>query len=483
MLRASIQFILYVNGLLLCLLGMLMILPALVDFAYDHPDAFVFVVSALATFTIGALLAIASKTSKVPPGRTYLYFLTVSLWLIVSIFASIPLALSPLEIGLVDVYFETVSGLTTTGSTVLTGLDHLPPGLLLWRSLLQWVGGIGIVAMAMVVLPALRIGGMQLFRTESSDISGKIFPRARQIAAAMAIVYGGLTVTCIIALALSGMSTFDAVNHAFTMISTGGFSTHDASIGYYDSVAIETVTIVFMVLGSVPLVFLARIVIEPRAASFKNEQVRGLLLTLAAAILLLMAWNILFRDVSVAEALRQSAFNVISIMTSTGYATADYSAWGSFAVGTFFFLFFIGGCAGSTAGGVKIFRWQIMLRTVLNQLRATLSPSRVVNVQYGGRSVDPDMQHSVVTFFFLYLLTFGTLSLAVMATGLDFLTAVSAVAQAVGNVGPGLGPVIGPASTYAAIPDSAKLLLALAMLLGRLELVTLYVILMRDFWH
>jgi trk system potassium uptake protein TrkH len=482
MLRASIQFILYVNGLILCLLALLMFVPALVDLAFDNPDAMVFVASALATFTIGALMAIGNKTDRIPLARTFFYFLTVSIWLIVSIFASIPLALSSLEIGIVDAYFETVSGLTTTGSTVLTGLDQLPPGLLLWRSLTQWFGGIGIVVMAMVVLPALRIGGMQLFRTESSDISGKILPRVRQIANVTAVVFVSMTLVSAVAYYFAGMSTFDAINHALTTVATGGFSTHDASIGYYDSVAIELVAIVFMTLGSMPLIYFATIVIAPRLSSFRDEQVRGLLLTLAAAILLVTAWNVLFRDVPLADALRQAAFNVVSIMTSTGYATADYSAWGSFAMGIFFILFFIGGCAGSTAGGVKIFRWQLMLRSVLNQLRATLSPNRIAILIYRGRPVDAPMLQSVSTFFFLYFLTFAGLSVTVMATGLDFVTAASAVAQAIGNVGPGLGPVVGPATTYAGIPDTAKLLLVLAMLLGRLELVTIYVILMRDFW-
>ncbi|MDP2620214.1 MAG: TrkH family potassium uptake protein [Hyphomicrobiales bacterium] len=482
MLRASIQFILYVNGLLLCLLAMLMILPALVDLAFDNPDAMVFAVSALLTFTLGALLAIANKTDKVPPGRTLFYLLTVSIWLIVSIFASIPLALSSLSIDIVDVYFETVSGLTTTGSTILVGLDHLPPGLLLWRSLLQWFGGIGIVVMAMVVLPALRVGGMQLFRTESSDISGKILPRARQIATVMAAAYVSLTLICAIALHIAGMSAFDAVNHALTTLSTGGFSTHDASIGDYDSVAIETVTIVFMALAAMPIIFFARIVIEPRAASFRDEQVRGLLMTLLAAILVVTAWNFLFRGVPLADALRDSAFSVTAVLTGTGYSTVDFSAWGSFAAGVFFFLFFIGGCAGSTAGGIKIFRWQIMLRAVANQLRTTLSPNRIVILRYRGQSVDPPMRNSINSFFFLYLLTYAGLSLAVMATGLDFVSAASAVAQAIGNVGPGLGPLVGPATTFAGIPDSAKLLLVLSMLVGRLELITLYVILTRDYW-
>lgn len=483
MLRASIQFILYVNGLLLCLLAMLMVLPALVDLAFDNPDTRVFVTSALATFTLGSLLTIANKTDQVPHGRTLYYFLTISIWMIVSIFASIPLALSSLEIDMVDVYFETVSGLTTTGSTILVGLDHLPPGLLLWRSLLQWFGGIGIVAMAMVVLPALRIGGMQLFRTESSDISGKFLPRAREIATAMAAVYGSLTLICAIALHLAGMSTFDAINHALTTLSTGGFSTHDASIGEYDSVAIEAVTIVFMALAAMPLIFFARIMMEPRAAAFRDEQVRGLLMTLLAVFLLVTLWNSLFRGLPLPDALRDSAFSVTSILTGTGYATVDYGAWGSFAVGIFFLLFFVGGCAGSTAGGVKIFRWQIMMRAILNQLSITLSPNRIVILRYRGRPVEPPMRNSINSFFFLYLLTFAGLSLAVMATGLDFVSSASAVAQAIGNVGPGLGPVVGPATTYASLPDSAKLLLVLSMLLGRLELITIYVILTRDFWN
>ena len=482
MLRARIQFSFYVTGLLLCFLATVMVLPAMVDLAFHNPDTVVFLESSLATFAVGALLAVSNRSERPPTGRAFYYLLTVVSWLALGVFASVPLALSSVKLDLVDIYFEVMSGLTTTGSTVLVGLDGLPPGLLLWRSLLQWFGGIGIIAMAMIVLPALSVGGMQLFRTESSDISGKILPRARQVATVGALVYIGLTVLCAVALRLAGMNGFDAINHAMATLATGGFSTHDASLGHFNSVAIEVVTTAFMAMAALPLIYFARFIIEGRRALARDRQVRAFLITLLAAILIVTLWNAAFNHMTLAVALRHSSFAVTSVLTDTGFVTEDFSAWGSFGTGFMFFLMFVGGCAGSTAGGIKIFRWQIMLGAVRNQLRVTLSPNLVAPLSYNGKPVDTPMLAAVQTFFFLYFLSFSVLSLAGMATGLDFLSASSAVAQAMANVGPGLGQTGGPAGNFAAVPDSAKLLLVLSMLVGRLELVTVYVVLMRDFW-
>lgn len=478
----SIQFVLFINGILLCILAAAMLVPASVDIVLGSPDWQVFTLSSLTTLAWGVFLILAFRGSRPAGSAKSGYLLTVASWTLTAAFGSLPLLYSSLNLSLTDAFFETMSGLTTTGSTVLTGLDTMAPGLLLWRSLLQWIGGVGIVVMAIVLLPALRVGGMELFRTESSDISDKAVPQAYRIAAVTALAYLGLSAACTLSLMVAGMGPFDAINHAMTTIATGGYSTKDASIGFYDSVPIEVVTEVFMVSGALPLVFYARLIMIGRRAFENERQVWGFLGILAVSISLVTFWNIA-SGMPAGQALRQSAFNVTSILTDTGFASADFSTWGSFAMGLFFMFYFVGGCAGSTAGAIKIFRWQILFAAACRQLRLMPSPHRVLVVRYGGRPVDADMLASVRNFFFLYLMTFITLSAGVMASGVDFLSATTSIAQAMANAGPGLGPLVGPATNFASIPVVAKWLVALAMLLGRLELSTVYVLLLSCYWR
>lgn len=478
-----LHFILHVNGLFLITLGTLMLIPAGVDLATHNQDSWTFLVSAGFVVGLGALIATAFRREwRNEIDRRTGYMLTVTSWLSISVLASLPLLFSSLHPSFSDAMFETVSGLTTTGATVFTGLDHMAPGILLWRSLLQWIGGIGIVAMAIAMLPLLRVGGMQLFRSESSDRSENAFPTVKQFARSVGIVYVGLTAACAILLMMAGMGPFDAINHAMCAIATGGFSTKDASVGYYDSVPIELVLIVFMTAGALPLVFYAQVLMKGYRTLPEREQVRGFLKVLAVAIILATGWNI-SQGMEPAPALRASAFNVTSILTDTGFATTDFSLWGSFAVGLFFLLYFVGGCAGSTAGAVKMFRWQILFSGALRQLKLTASPNRVVTPRYEGQKIDDETVSSVRNFLFIYLLTFAVLSLLVMATGLDFVSSTSAIAQAMANAGPGLGPVVGPAANFKSIPDFAKWMVIAGMLLGRLELVTVYVMLVPDFWR
>ena len=482
LLSSRLQFTLFVNGLFLIGLGASMLIPALVDYGTHNLDAGNFLLCAVFVGGTGSLLAAAFRQQRTGMlDRRTGYLITLTAWLSVSFFGSIPLAISSLNISMTDALFETVSGLTTTGATVLVGLDHMAPGLLLWRSLLQWIGGIGIVVMALAMLPLLHVGGMQLFLSESSDVSGKTFPRVGQFARAVGAVYVGLTLACTIGLMAAGMNAFDAVNHAMAAIATGGFSTRDASVGFYNSVGIEVVLIVFMTAGALPLVFYASFLLRGRRAILEDGQILGFLKILGAAIGLSTLWNV-WQGMDPDHALRVSAFNVTSVLTDTGFATTDFSAWGSFAVGLFFALYFIGGCAGSTAGAIKVFRWQILLKSVLRHLKTTLSPNRVVVMRYEQRQLDEGTIGAVRNFFFMYMMTFAVLSLAAMATGLDFLSSTSAVAQGMANAGPGLGPVVGPATNFGSIPDVAKWVVMAAMLLGRLELATVYVVLLPDFW-
>jgi trk system potassium uptake protein TrkH len=372
--------------MLLVVLGTTMLFPLLVDLAVGSSDWQVFALSSGLTLLIGGSMALASYQRAIPIERRTGYLLTVSAWCVVAAFGSLPLVFSPLNLSLTDAAFETLSGLTTTGSTVLVGLDAMAPGLLLWRSLLQWIGGAGIVVTAIVLLPFLGIGGMQLFHMESSDVSGKPTYSAYQMASLTIGVYFALSVACAVAYAAAGMSAFDAINHAMTTIATGGYSTHDASIGFYGSVAIEMVGIVFMLSGAFPLIWYGILLTHSRGTLNQERQIPILLAIFAIAVALVALWNVLTNDMAPGTALRVSAFNVASILTDTGYATADYSTWGSFAVGMFFMLLFIGGCAGSTSGAIKIFRWQLLFAGLDKQLRVMLSPNRVTSVRFGGRN-------------------------------------------------------------------------------------------------
>jgi len=482
MTKERAYFVLFLNGLFLLPVGAAMLVPAIVDIVSDGgEDALNFLTSAAVVGGVAALLIAAFRRPdfRLPDRRTG-YLVTVSAWLSVSVCGAIPLYGS-LDISFTDALFESVSALTTTGATVLTGLDYMPKGLLLWRSLLQWIGGVGIIVMALSVLPALSIGGMQFFRSESSDISEKPFPKVRQLAQAIAAVYLSLTLACTIALIFAGMPAFDAINHAMTTLATGGFSIKDASIGFYNSLPIELVTEVFMVAGALPLAFYAVFLTQRGRNRVVDQQIGAFLLVLFLAIALCTTWNI-SQGMNPPQALRLSAFNVTSIITDTGFATTDFSTWGSFAVGLFFMLYLVGGCAGSTAGAIKVFRWQLLFSGSVASLRRMLHPNVVVSMRYQEKTVSDDAISAVRNFFFLYLMTLLVLSLLVMATGLDFLSATSAVAQGMANAGPGLGPVVGPGTNFAAIPETAKWLVMLAMVLGRLELVTFYVVLLPSFW-
>lgn len=478
----SPRSVLFILGALLLVLAAMMLFPALADFMNGDPDWQVFLASAFTTAFIGGAFALSCQQRTFEFSRKTGYLITVGSWVVVGAFGALPLIYSSLDIGVTDAMFEAMSALTTTGSTVLTGLDDMPKGILLWRSILQWIGGIGIVAMAIILLPFLRIGGMQLFLTESSTIGDKGIGRFALFAAAIGATYVGLTTLCAASLAIAGMTWFDAVNHAMTTLATGGFSTKDASIGHFNSVSIEVVTIVFMAVGAMPLVFHIHLATRGWRAFRTDTQVPAFIITLAGAITVMTLWLWLKNGMPWDGALRVAAFNVTSVLTDTGYATADFSQWGSFPVGLMFTLMLVGGCAGSTSGAIKIFRWQILWAGVRSHLQTMLSPHKVQVARYMGRTVAPEMMAAVRNFFFLYLLTLGFLSLAVMATGLDFLAAFSAVAQAMANAGPGLAQDIGPAGNFSGIPDAAKWLLVLAMLLGRLELATVYVLFLRAYW-
>jgi len=465
------------------MLGMAMLVPAIADAATDNPDWAVFLASAFVTLFVGGTLILTTRAKFSNLVVRQAFILTTAAWVALAAFAALPFAFSNLGLSYTDAFFEAMSGITTTGSTVITGLDTAPPGILLWRALLQWLGGIGIIVMAISILPLLQVGGMQLFRMESSDSSDKAFPRVAQISAATAIIYTILTLVCAVAMWAAGMTPFEAAAHSMTTIATGGFSTSDASIGHFDSALMDWIVIIFMILGSLPFVlYFAMIRGNPRAL-VRDTQVQWFLITVAVSILLVAFWLVSKNDIELMRAIRLSSFNVVSIITGTGYASADYNAWGLLPVTAFFFFMFIGGCAGSTSCGIKIFRYQILFANARVQFRRMWQPNVVYSPRYNHKPIPESVTDAVMSFFFMFALIFGVLALALSLIGLDFVTAVSGAATAIANVGPALGPTIGPSGTFAPLPDAAKWVLSIGMLLGRLELFTVLVLFSPAFWR
>ena len=421
--------IFFIIGLLLAAVSGGMLLPATINATSGHSDWQVFIGCALVTgFISGAL--ILTNRGKLPPLSVKQAFTLTSLsWLALTGFAALPFAFGELNMSYTDAFFETMSGLTTTGATVITNLDDAPPGILLWRALLQWFGGIGIIVMAISVLPMLNIGGMQLFRLESSDTSEKILPRTAQIAGSITRLYFGITLACVISYLLAGMDMFDAIAHAMTTIATGGFSTRNDSLGAFGA-PVAMVAIFFMLVSAVPFVAYLQLVNRKFDKFVRDEQIRTFFLLALFAAGTMWIYQLAMMDDSAGSALLSAAFNTTSILTGTGYATADYGAWGPFAVSIFFILTFVGGCAGSTACGLKIFRLQVVVKAGWRYIRQLTRPNGVFVIRYNGRLLDDDVANSVVAFVLIFILTFVAVATSLSLMGLDPLTALSAAAAA-----------------------------------------------------
>lgn len=473
----------YVVGLLVAVLGLAMIIPILVDLAEGRGQWWVFVESALITTLGGGMIALASANG-VREGLTIqqTFMLTTGVWLMLPLFGALPFVLGATDASVTDAMFEAMSGLTTTGATVLTGLEDLPKGLLIWRGILQWLGGIGIVVVAMVFLPELRVGGMQIFKSESFDTFGKILPRAGQIATQISVIYLWLTLACMLSYLALGMSTFDATVHALTTVSTGGFSNYDASFSTFSGPA-EYVAAIFMILAALPFVRYVQLINGNPVALHRDPQVRGFFMTLTFLVVIVFFVLRSGTTYKSERILREAIFNITSIISGTGYASADYMKWGSFAVALFFFIGLIGGCAGSTTCSIKIFRYQLLFASIRAQLRRIRSPHGVFTPRYDGRPVGADVLSSVMSFFMFFVVSLGLISVALSLTGLDFVTSVSGAAAALANIGPGLGEIIGPAGNFSSLNDTAKWILIIAMWIGRLELLAVYVMFTAKFWR
>ena len=474
-----------VLGLLLMLFSFTMLVPIPVALVLDE-SVTAFLDAYLVTFGTGLLIWLPVRRQYRELHLRDGFLIVCLFWIVLGVFGAVPLYVAPeLELTMTEAVFESMSGLTTTGATVITGLDHAPPGILLWRGMLQWLGGLGIIVMAVAVLPMLQIGGMQVFKAEAFETPEKILPRATQISGSMTLVFVAFTALCAAAYLIAGMRPDDALIHAMTTVATGGFSTRDASLGFYQDPAIEWIAILFMIVGSIPFLLYVQVLQGRPIALWRDQQVRTFLGLLA--FLIVIGWVVADHSeagfVRESDSFRAAVFNTVSVMTGTGYASADYGLWGAQSIAFFFFIMFIGGCAGSTSCGIKIFRFQVLYAEVRERLAKVLYPNGVFVKRFNGRPLDARVPLAVTTFVFLYFAAFAVLSIALRLTGLDLITAISGAGSAISNVGPGLGAQIGPAGTYQTLPDSAKWLLSAGMLLGRLELFTVLVLFLPRFWR
>ncbi len=470
-------------GFLLILLSFLMTLPVNLLMFGNTPDWLAFVKSASICFIVGFICFLSSGRKRYALKQRQMFILTVSAWVIIPLFSSLPLLLSDLKLSVTDAFFESISGVTTTGSTILSGLDSLPADILLWRSIMQWMGGIGIIGMAVAILPFLRIGGMRLFATESSEWTEKAVPRTNRLANGLVFSYLILTVSCISVYWLLGMDLFNALNHALTTVSTGGYSTSDRSMGQFDQLSILFASSIFMMLGGIPFFLFVRLLNGQTQPLLRDQQIHFFLKFLLLIASVITLYRVVTDGTFPLDAFVHALFNVTSVVTTTGYASQDYSLWGPFVVVLFFFLTFVGGCSGSTSGGMKIFRFQLSILLLREQILRLLHPNAVFARHYNGRIISDEIVASSVAFSFIFLATLAVVAAVLALLGLDLTTSLTGAATALANVGPGLGDTIGPAGNFQPLPDAAKWVLMVAMLLGRLELLSVFVMFSPQFWR
>jgi trk system potassium uptake protein TrkH len=474
--------IIYLIGLLLCILSLFMLIPALVDWFYGNDDWPAFVGASFITLFVGSICYLSNKgivTEHLELRQAFL--LTNSAWISIALFGSIPFMLSEIDMSFTDAIFESTSGITTTGATVINNLDTTSHGILIWRALLQWLGGVGIIVMALAVLPMLSIGGMQLFKTESYETPDKVVPKAASFAAGISMVYISLTTLWALMLWIAGMPIFDSIAHAMTTIATGGYSTKSESLAAFGSSSIEIIIIFGMIVGSLPFVHYLSISKNGFKNLIKDDQVK-LFLTLIIFVVFVISIYLSFQNIPFVDAIRLSSFNVISILTGTGFGTSDFNNWGGFPTTILLILMFVGGCAGSTTCGLRMARIQVLVANAKAQISKLIRPHAVVVSYYNQKPIPENVAESVMGFFFLYIISFAIIACLLGMLGLDLITAISGAASAIGNVGPGLGDIIGPTGSYQTIPDMGKFFLCAGMILGRLEIFAILVMFSPLFW-
>ena len=474
--------ILNIIGILLCIESIAMLIPMFYDLYFKNDDWVQFLYSSLITFFIGIILYFSFRKKNIKLGIRQAFLLTISSWIIISIFGSLPFIYSSSSLSYTDAFFETVSGITTTGSTVINNLQSLSEGILIWRSLLQWFGGIGIIVLAMAILPTLQIGGMQLLHMEHDDPYEKTIPKVNRFVLELFILYIFLSIICGVLYFLNGMSIYDSVIHAMTTISTGGFSNYDQSLAYFNSFQIEIVSIIFMIIGSLPFVLYLQFIHNQKYSLIKDDQIKLFFIILIGIVCLTTFWLNNNQSKEIVTSFRIALFNITSILTGTGYTSSNFSNWGSFGTVIMMIIMFIGGYAGSTTGGIKIFRLQILFRGAITQIKKLTQPHAVLVMRFNGNTVNENTYNSVMGFFFMYIFLFIISAVCLSFFNLDFLTAFSAAASAISNVGPGLGDVVGPNGNYFSLNNGAKWILSLTMIIGRLEIFTVLVLLSINFW-
>ena len=480
---ATNKTVFFLIGILLIVLGASMLAPYSLQLIFKE-DSHSFISASIVTIFIGSLFVLGNleKEFKLNLRQTFLF--SSLAWIMVAVFGSLPFLLSTQEFSFSEAFFESMSGITTTGATIISNLDSAPKSILLWRAIMQWLGGIGIVVMAITILPLLQVGGMQLFKMEGPDSTEKILPRTIEVAATIISVYIILTFLCGFFYWIFGMTIFDSISHSMTTIATGGFSTHDDSIGFFKNPNIEIVASVFIILGSIPFISYLKFAQGNRKVFFNDVQIKGLIYLLLISITIMFLYLLFTNyEANIFDKIRISSFNVISILSGTGYVTDDFGLWGKFSLIFFLFLMFIGGCAGSTACGIKIFRLQMLLIFLKNQIKKLISPNSVIISKYNNQKISDNFIYSVIIFIFTFLFIFLIIAMLLSISGLDFITSISGAASSISNVGPGLGDMIGPNGNYKDIPDLSKWILSIGMLLGRLELFAVLVLFFPSFWR
>ncbi|MGC4027064.1 MAG: TrkH family potassium uptake protein [Mesorhizobium sp.] len=482
--RLAIRAAIHVAAVFAMYLSAAMLIPAAIDLHYRSRDWQVFAFSALIMGGAATAIMLATRGAKPQPNTRFGFLLVNLLWLTLAVAGAVPFMMSSLELSFTDAFFESVSGVTTTGSTVISGLDNAPPGIIMWRSLLSFMGGLGVIALGLFLLPFLNIGGVSYFRIESSDIADRPFERFQTFALSLIGIYTALVAVCAFCYNASGMPGFHAINHAMSTVATGGFSTHDTSfLRYANNPAILWTASIFMLIGGLPFSVMILFAVRGRYDAMRDPQIRVYVGYTIAFALMVAIYLRSTRNISFFDALTHSTFNLISIITTTGFSSDDYLLWGPFAVACIYVATFLGGCSGSTTGGIKAYRFLILFQLMGNGVRRLIYPNMVQPVRYGDRTIDPDMQRAVVLFISSFFVLWAIFTMLLGATGLDFLSATTGALASLTNVGPGLSAQIGPMGNYADVPDAAKWICSAAMLLGRLEILSVLVIFSPVFWR
>ena len=479
---SNYKTVFFTLGILQIILGLFMGIPIVIQFLYGEFDSS-FIISSIITLIFGVLFLISNLDYEKRIDLHQAFLITSLSWISVAIFGSLPFFFSNLDLTFTDSFFESMSGITTTGSTIITNLENSPKSILIWRAILQWLGGIGIIVMAITLMPLMNVGGMLLFKVLNSDSSNEILPSSKEISIKLILIYVSLTFACGLAYKIFGMNFFDSITHSMTTIATGGFSNYNESIGYFNSSKIEIVAILFIILGSVPFISYIKYISGNKKIFLQDSQITTFIKLILISIFLLFIYlsyensRISFSDI------RSVTFNVVSILTGTGYVTKEFDQWGSFPLLYFLILMFIGGCAGSTACGIKIFRVQILFRFIINQLKKIIYPRGIFVIKYENSNVDDKFLASIISFIYFYIIIFFIITALLTLTGLDFITSISGAATSISNVGPGLGSIIGPNGNFSEIPEISKWILSVGMILGRLELFAILTLLLPSFWR